>query len=989
MTTSACLLLLAVCSSMFEPLAGHSTAVLERTVARWSQHLYQSISSLREVIGTEQLNKMYKNSSFGVQEMTDSYARGLLDEAIVELTQIIRKKEKALEKLRDNIEEEYKKQDPLEYDECYIRAKAVSLFPYPTDENGTNAVPCNESQYLPMEADSMFGHYYVSRNISAAHIPTNVYDLSKEIRTVGNWTHHLDDVFKENIQQDPLLKWQYFCSSTGYFKFYPGAMWKVQLVDLKLDFFDCRSTAWYVGAASYPIEMIILADKSGSMKGRRNTICNATISELLNTLTDDDFFNVIYFSESIKFAEEYVTDRLIQATTPNKDRIVRGFADHMPNGTSNFRAALTAAFSLLNISRNGTGINRCNKMIMLITDGIPDSFEDLFKEYNPEKSVRVFTFLIGQHSADENIVRKITCANRGMDANIANLADVKENVLKYLDIVARSNAVLDDSFVRWSGVTELQINLMELTPENFTRPPEDALNATLPENRTVVEEGIQEDSPEASEETPPLVKFHKPKNSQFFITLSRAAYDKTNATVENNLGILLGVTGLDIPMEDLEDVLRSWKTGPLSYFFGLNNNGFVLFHPNYRPLHGTQLKRYYRNVDIDELEQSLGSTLNPHTALPVYNSTLRKLLIDRATASTVETTLETPEDFLSGLPLTKKIYTAPLPETPFVFGLAVRWMPNTNRGVPIPKYDTGGFWRQGGVRAADTRVLNPQFMDPARSCDVDETLPYGAKLAPVRFCKFRRQLLDVFIDQPLCALRNVAIDKQLREENECDLDHIARIALDSRATTKIYDYWRRMGSHQTTRRFGIQQVFSLHQSGLLRYYNFSQPTYNEFLDEINMGSESALYKSAVLHSTFYENMKMLVFRPPPKQIFRNFLEENVSVPMAVVSVISNPASEAVPMGIAGAQINYRKFQEEFFDLVNTCSEAGCLKCNDSGVQCFLTTTAGQIILSTAGEKAVTLFHNLVLCVSVCALGVVTPSSFACRSVRTLRRLTVL
>lgn len=50
----------------------------------------------------------------------------------------------------------------------------------------------------------------------------------------------------------------------------------------------------YVGAASYPIEMVILADKSGSMKGRRNTICNATISELLNTLTDDDFFNVIY-----------------------------------------------------------------------------------------------------------------------------------------------------------------------------------------------------------------------------------------------------------------------------------------------------------------------------------------------------------------------------------------------------------------------------------------------------------------------------------------------------------------------------------------------------------------------------------------------------------------------------------------------------------------------------------------------------------------------
>lgn len=93
--------------------------------------------------------------------------------------------------------------------------------------------------------------------------------VAKEIRIVGNSTHHLDDVFKENLKEDPLLKWQYFCSSTGFFKFYPGkikyiadcyqelslnahnwidfitgAMWEVQLADLKLDFFDCRSTAW-------------------------------------------------------------------------------------------------------------------------------------------------------------------------------------------------------------------------------------------------------------------------------------------------------------------------------------------------------------------------------------------------------------------------------------------------------------------------------------------------------------------------------------------------------------------------------------------------------------------------------------------------------------------------------------------------------------------------------------------------------------------------
>ncbi|KAH9286691.1 Voltage-dependent calcium channel subunit alpha-2/delta-3 [Echinococcus granulosus] len=950
--SSAYFLVLTASLIAFKTHSVQCSDVLERTVSRWSQQLYQSLIPLREVMATEYLSRMYNGSTFGVQEMTDTYARKLIDDAIVELSQMIRKKEKALEKLRDSIEDEYKRQEPLEYDECYIRAKSVSLFPYPMDENGTNVVPCNESQYLPLEADPLFGNIYVSRNISAAHVPTNVYDLSKEIRTVGNWTHHLDEVFKKNIEDDPLLKWQYFCSSTGFFKFYPGAMWEVQLADLKLDFFDCRSTAWYVGAASYPVEMIILADKSGSMKGRRNTICNATISELLNTLTDDDFFNVIYFSESIKYAEEHVKDRLIQATRPNKDRIVRGFGDHMPNGTSNFRTALVEAFTLLNISNNGTGINRCNKMIILITDGVPDDFDDVFQQYNPEKNVRVFTFLIGQHSADESIVQRIACNNRGMEANIANLADVKENVLKYIDIVARSNAILDDSFVRWSGVTKLQLNLIKLTPENFTSPPEPTSNATSADNMTGVEEVMQGDDAGSSNMLLPPLKPFKTMDSQFFVTLSRAAYDKTNASIENNQGIILGVTGLDIPMDDIQDVLRSWKTGPLSYFFGLTNNGFVLFHPNYRPMHGTQLKRYYRHVDIDEVEQPLGFALDPHTALPMYNSMLRKSLIDRLCTSVVVTTMVTAEDFLSGLPMTKKVFTSPLPDTPFTFGLAVRWVEEANRGFPIPKYDTSKFWRQGTIRAADTMMLNPQFINPAKSCERNKTLRSGAMLAPLSFCKFRRELLRVFMDDPLCILRNVVIDNNLRNENECDMDHIARIVMDAKATASVHDYWQGKVDNSTIQRFDIQRAFSVHHSGLLRYFSFSESPYEGFLEEINKGSESSFYKYTILHSTFYENMKMLVFRPPLKQVFRNFLEKNISVPMVVSGVISNPASEAVAMGIAGVQFSYQKLNSIFFTLVNSCDSSDCLRCDEPGVQCFLTTTAGQIVLSTAGEKAV-------------------------------------
>ncbi|CAH8451296.1 unnamed protein product [Heterobilharzia americana] len=70
-------------------------------------------------------------------------------------------------------------------------------------------------------------------------------------------------------------------------------MWEIQLDEYRLDFFDCRSQPWYLQASAYPKEMIILIDKSGSMKGRSDILSNATAVEILNTLTDNDYFNVM------------------------------------------------------------------------------------------------------------------------------------------------------------------------------------------------------------------------------------------------------------------------------------------------------------------------------------------------------------------------------------------------------------------------------------------------------------------------------------------------------------------------------------------------------------------------------------------------------------------------------------------------------------------------------------------------------------------------
>lgn len=36
------------------------------------------------------------------------------------------------------------------------------------------------------------------------------------------WSSKLDEVFKSNYLADPSITWQYFCSSDGFFRVFPG-----------------------------------------------------------------------------------------------------------------------------------------------------------------------------------------------------------------------------------------------------------------------------------------------------------------------------------------------------------------------------------------------------------------------------------------------------------------------------------------------------------------------------------------------------------------------------------------------------------------------------------------------------------------------------------------------------------------------------------------------------------------------------------------------
>lgn len=197
-----------------------------------------------------------------------------------------------------------------------------------------------------------------------------------------------------------------------------------------MDLYDCRTRAWFIEAATSPKDIVILVDYSGSMTGIRKEIARHVVGNILDTLGNNDYVNILSFNDHIREIEECFKDRLVQANLAN----VRTFKERMENITTkeiaNFSAALNKAFELLqkvifrSSHRRFDGFNffflfqyrgnesddyvgaQCNQAIMLITDGVPYNFEEIFREFNwpdPDhhmgkkpQPVRVFTYLVGR-----------------------------------------------------------------------------------------------------------------------------------------------------------------------------------------------------------------------------------------------------------------------------------------------------------------------------------------------------------------------------------------------------------------------------------------------------------------------------------------------------------------------------------------------------------------------------------------------------------------
>ncbi|XP_069020856.1 voltage-dependent calcium channel subunit alpha-2/delta-1a [Embiotoca jacksoni] len=387
----------------------------------------------------------------------------------------------------------------------------------------------------------------VSYNTTAVHIPTDIYEGSTIILNELNWTEALEDVFRKNKEEDPSLLWQVFGSATGLARYYPASPWMDSSNSAnKIDLYDVRRRPWYIQGAASPKDMLILVDASGSVSGLTLKLIRGSVSNMLETLSDDDYVNVVYFNEKASYAACF--QNLVQANVRNKRILKDAVQNIIAKGITNYKGGFELAFGQLaqmNVSRAN-----CNKIIMLFTDGGEERAEEIFEKYNPKQAVRIFTFSVGQHNYDKGPIQWMACANKGYYYEIPSIGAIRINTQEYLDVLGRPMVKADRKAkqVQWTNVylDALELGLV--------------ITGTLPVfNRT-----------------------------------------QTGSKKSQNQ-LILGVMAIDVSLEDIKRLTPRFTFGPNGYYFAIDPNGYVLLHPNLQPL----TAKFQEPVTLDFLDAEL------------------------------------------------------------------------------------------------------------------------------------------------------------------------------------------------------------------------------------------------------------------------------------------------------------------------------------------------------------------------------------------------
>uniref|UniRef100_A0A8C6AE20 Calcium voltage-gated channel auxiliary subunit alpha2delta 4 n=1 Tax=Marmota marmota marmota TaxID=9994 RepID=A0A8C6AE20_MARMA len=600
------ILWLLLSSTSLAPTWGQTKIPLE-TVKLWAETFGRGLyDTVTRYSGSLLLQKKYKDveSSLQIEEVD---GLELVRKFSEDMENMLRRKVEAVKSLVEAAEEADLNH---EFNASLVFDYYNSVLINEKDENG-NYVELGAEFVL--ESNAHFSNLRVNTSISNVQLPTNVYNKDPDILNGVYMSEALNPVFVENFQRDPTLTWQYFGSATGFFRIYPGIKWTPD--ENGVITFDCRNRGWYIQAATSPKDIVILVDISGSMKGLRMAIAKHTIITILDTLGENDFVNIIAYNDYVHYIEPCFKGILVQADRDNREHFKQLVEELVVKGVGVVDQALNEAFQILKKFQEARQGSVCNQAIMLITDGAVEGYEPIFEKYNwPDRKVRVFTYLIGREVSFADRLKWIACNNKGYYTQISTLADAQENVMEYLHVLSRPMVINHDHDIIW---TEAYMDSKLFTS--------------------------------------------KSQSLMLLTTVAMPVFSKKNETRSH--GILLGVVGSDVTLRELMKLAPRYKLGVHGYAFMNTNNGYILSHPDLRPLYreGKKLKPKpnYNSVDLSEVEWEDKAEI------------LRTAMINRETGSFTMDVKAPLDKGKRVLFLTNDYFFTDISDTPFSLGVVL------------------------------------------------------------------------------------------------------------------------------------------------------------------------------------------------------------------------------------------------------------------------------------------------------------------------------
>ncbi|XP_045494303.1 voltage-dependent calcium channel subunit alpha-2/delta-3 isoform X3 [Colias croceus] len=924
-----------------------------------------------------------------VQSMADDI-RAMMELKISAVKRIVEAAENmAFDKQNEPVPEDFQFYNSKEMEDLYD--DSITTTPEP-DFNMENWIVRPPSKNAHLQQNAHFSNIPVNTNLSSVHVPTNVYAWATDVIKGIHWSEGLDTHFINNYQSDPTLSWQYFGSSTGFMRHYPAMKWRADPVDI----YDCRTRAWYMEAAASPKDVIVLVDRSGSMTGQRRDIAKHVVTNILDTLGNNDFVNVMTFADTVEEIVPCFEDSLVQATLANIRELKLALDNFETTEIANFSAALTRAFDLLEIYRNNSGGANCNQAIMLVTDGVPYNYKELFEKYNwkYDTPVRVFTYLIGREVkvADVREVKWMACANRGYYVHLSTLAEVRERVLEHVNVLARPLVLQREKHpVVWTpvyaNVTDPKVAdyLWEQREraeqkERFMSQRRDKVlfNSEKEQNRrwkiTQMKQGQYSELGNAQYQLMTSVSMpvydlrHNENitenvliNEAYWVSVTKESVEE-NGQKEMRIARLLGVAGTDVPLSEIQALMTPYKIGVNGYAFMVTNNGYILIHPDLRPVFQQILKPSYNSVDMIEVEL-FDDDRSPRNFSKELTA-LRQEIIDQKTGNKIMNVKYHMDDMKRVSRGKKHYFWTGISESPFTLVVTIPENYGRHRITPPPTDDihrlslTSSKNISAKQYLSDKWSVHPDWLycrhyERTFASAEEELLYFLERVAkPGWRWPAKPRPPEHHKNKPGHDRHNDGERNKAAQRNEYYCDHglMQALVYDARNTAWFNKSIAESASDEKAaefiQRFGYIVAFLATHSGLTRWQTHPPKEHD---DKIEFGKQWP----RAIDEVWYRRAVEQHYIDPLSYVYSVEMNTekfplNVSMAMVTAShaVFHSDGHRKAPAAVVGFQFKHERLTEWFTNITSSCEHTkDCVTCASDDWDCYLVDSNGWIVVS--------------------------------------------